>query len=116
LLAELARDFQVSAQVAMYRVQSANRLSGRAVRDLEQAIQAGEHQTVALPRRWLRRDSLRDARTRQRRLPADAEWLLLRALERDLLDADEVARRLRLAPDQVATRLAAVVADRDVEE
>jgi Zn-dependent peptidase ImmA (M78 family) len=116
LVAELARDFQVSAQVALYRMQSANRLSARAVREIEQAIQAGDHQTVALPHRRLRRDSLRDARTRQRRLPADVECLLLRALERDLLDAGQVARRLRLAPEQVATRLAAVIAAGESEE
>src|SRR5207302_4622703 len=103
---ELASDFLVSAQVGLYRMQSASRRSGRPARDLKQAIQAGEHRIMAVHGRPLLPESLRDARARQRRLPAEAERLLLRALERDLLDADEVARRLRLAPDQVAARLA----------
>lgn len=116
LIAELAHEFRVSAQVALYRMRSANRLSVRLARDLEQAIQGGEHHTVALHRRRLTPDTLREARTRQRRLPAEAECLLLRGLERDLLDADEVGRRLRLTRDEVAERLAAAAAERDDKE
>lgn len=116
LIAELAHDFRVSAQVALYRMRSANRLSGRLARDLEQAIRDGQHRMVALPRRRFSPDSLRDARTRRRRLPAEAECLFLRGLERDLLDANEVGRRLRLTRDEVAKRLAAAIAERDDEE
>jgi Zn-dependent peptidase ImmA (M78 family) len=116
LIVDLARDFLVSAQVATYRMQGANRLTARVVRDLERAIQAGEHLTVEVPRRPFLTDSLRDAKRRQRRLPAEVEYVLVRALEQELVDADEVAAQLRITRDQVAERLAQVAAERHSED
>jgi Zn-dependent peptidase ImmA (M78 family) len=116
LIVDLARDFLVSAQVACYRMQSADRLSVRTVRDLERAIQAGEHRAVEVPRRPFLQDSLRDAKRRLRRLPAEAEYLLVRALEQELIDADEVAAQLRMTRDQVGERLAQVAAERRSED
>jgi len=61
-------------------------------------------------------ETLREAKRRPRRLPAEAEYLLVRALEQDLIGADEAAAQLRMTPDQVSERLAEVASERRDED
>jgi Zn-dependent peptidase ImmA (M78 family) len=102
----LAADFGVSAQVARYRLEAAGRTaSPKLLRDLDAAISAGTHLSPAYRHGSRLSDSLHEARTRPRRLPAEAEWLLLLAVANEILDEDEAARRLVIPATDLRRRV-----------
>lgn len=105
IVVSLAADFGVSAQVARYRLEAADRITAKAIKDLDIAISAGLHLSPEYRLGSRLSDSLYEARTRSRRLPAEAEWLLLRAVANEILDEGEAARRLAISPVELRHRV-----------
>jgi len=101
VVVELARDFWVSALVACYRLLSAHRLSSKKAIEIEHAIEQGQHLQVRLPDTRLLPESLVEARGRVRRLPAEAEYALLRALDQGLLSEEDVEAKLQVPRDEL---------------
>jgi Zn-dependent peptidase ImmA (M78 family) len=106
-VARLANDFQVSAQVARFRLAAAGKLSRRLINDLDRAIEAQEHHGMAARRGWRRRvDGMNAARRRQVRLPDEAERVFVTAWRKSLLDDEQLAARLHITVDEVSTMTA----------
>ena len=104
LVVDLAHTFRVSALVALYRLSAASRVDTRTANKIEKAIERNEHRSVRLPPRPLLPESFGDASKRSRRLPSEAEYLLLSALGAGLLSERDVAAKLRLGPQEVRQR------------
>ena len=97
VVVRLANHYAVSCEVALHRLEQTRRVRGPAARALAARIDAGEHRDLA----WeLGLPELSDTLTRERRLhvrmPAPTRRVVLHALERGLIDAEEAAERLHV--------------------
>jgi len=96
-LVVLAHHYGVSCEVALHRLERARRVRAAAARDLQARIDAGEHRDLT----WrLGLPEHEDTLTRDRRLrvrmPAPTRRAVLRALARDLIDAESASERLHV--------------------
>jgi Zn-dependent peptidase ImmA (M78 family) len=96
LVVEVARDFWVSAIVASYRLSSAHRIDQRTLAAVVRAIEQRDHLRVRPSEGMMLPESLAETKGRERRLPGDAEYALLRAFERGLLSEGDLKEKLRL--------------------
>jgi len=101
VVVELARDFWVSALVVCYRLLAAHRLSPKKATEIEHAIEQRQHLQVRLPHTRVLPESLVDAKGRLRRLPAETEHALLRALDQGLLSEEDFESKLQVPRDEL---------------
>ena len=97
VLVRLAHDYGVSCEVALHRLQRTRRVRPAAARGLQAGIDAGDHRELTWQLGLPEHD---DTLTRDRRLrvrmPAPTRRVVLRALARDLIDAEMAAERLHV--------------------
>lgn len=107
----LARLFGVSAHTALYRLDRCHLLEPKAAASLDKAIQDGRHLALPMASTPIRFDPvLRETRKRTRRLPAEAELSLARALTTGLVSSRQAAHILKLPETQAKPYLRSLVA------
>jgi Zn-dependent peptidase ImmA (M78 family) len=96
-LVRLAACYGVSCQVALYRIDSCNRIEPALKRSLQGQIEAGHHIDLARRLRLLQLvDTLVRERQRPVRMPAAVARVILRAFDAGLIDQRSAAEHLHL--------------------